>query len=91
MRNVDTQSGSGRIIILEPIFQKKTQLYLKSFGSGRNSDKVRFARAQSEACQAVRVAQNTWFTSKAKEVEKGRIGGKVWKCIRDMQYGRRRL
>ena len=37
----------------------------------------------------MRSAKNTWFTNKADEAEQSRFGRKeVWKCIRDMQYGR---
>ena len=37
-------------------------------------------------------AKNTWFQKKAEEIEKDRFGGKqVWRCIRDMQCGRRGL
>ena len=79
-------------ISLEPILQKKNQLYQKWLGSGRSSDRQRFAKARSEARRAVRAAKNAWFTSKAEEAEQSRFGGKkVWKCIRDMQYGRRGL
>ena len=40
----------------------------------------------------MRAAKNAWFTSKAEEVQRSRFGGKkVWKCIRDMQYGRHEL
>ena len=62
---------------LEPIFQKKNQLYLKWLGSGLSSDKYHFCRVRREARQAVRAAKNTWFTSKAEEAQRGRFGGKV--------------
>ena len=61
-------------------------------GSGLMSDKQNFSRTRSEARRAVRAAKNAWFTSKAEEAQRSRFGGKkVWKCIRDMQYGRRGL
>ena len=48
--------------------------------------------ARGEARRAVRRAKNAWFLERAEEVERERFGGKkVWKCIRDMQRGRRGL
>ena len=77
---------------LEPILRKRNRLYLKWIGSGLMSDKQNFSRNRSEARRAVRAAKNAWFTSKAEEAQQSRFGGKkVWKCIRDMQYGRRGL
>ena len=77
---------------LEPIFKRRNQLYLRWLGSGLSIDKHNFCRARSEARQAVRAAKNAWFTSKAEEAHWSRFGGKkVWKCIRDMQYGQRGL
>ena len=77
---------------LEPIIQRRNQLYLKWLGSGLSSDKQNFCKARSEARRAVRAAKNAWFTSKAEEAQRSRFGGKkVWRCIRDMQYGRRGL
>ena len=77
---------------LEPILQKRNQLYLKWLRSGLSSDKRNFSQARSEARRAVRAAKNAWFTGRAEEAQRSRFGGKlVWKCIRDMQYGRRGL
>ena len=77
---------------LEPILQKRNQLYLKWLRSGLSSDKRNFSQARSEARQAVRAAKNAWFTGRAEEAQRSRFGGKlVWKCIRDMQYGKRGL
>ena len=77
---------------LEPILQKRNQLYLRWLGSGLSSDRQNFSKARSEARRAVRAAKNAWFTSKAEEAQMSRFGGKkVRKCIRDMQYGRRGL
>ena len=40
----------------------------------------------------MRVAKDKWFQRKASEAERGRHGGKLlWKCIRDIQRGRRGL
>ena len=77
---------------LEPILEKRNQLYLKRLGSCLSSDKHNVCRARFEARRAVRIVRNVWFTSKAEEAQQSRFGGKkVWKCIREMQYGRRRL
>ena len=36
--------------------------------------------------------KNTWFLRKAEEIDRERFGGKkVWKGIRDMEWGRRGL
>ena len=76
----------------EPVLQKRNQLYLRRLGSGHSSDRQNFSKVRSEASHAVRAAKNAWFTSKAEEAQRSRFGGKeVWKCIRDMQYGRRGL
>ena len=53
---------------------------------------MRFKQARIIARRAIRAAKNSWFQEKAKEAEKEHFGGKkVWKCIRDMQRGRRGL
>ena len=39
---------------------------------------------------SIREANNSWFRAKAQEAEGERFGGKkVWKCMRDMPFGRR--
>ena len=58
--------------------------------SGKEEDLTRFKVARNEARKSVREAKNSWFRAKAQEAEGERFGGKkVWKCIRDMQFGRR--
>ena len=58
----------------------------------RESDQRKFVRMQRDARKAVREAKNDWFQSKAAEEQRGRHGGKVvWRCIRDIQVGRRGL
>ena len=70
---------------LEPIFQKRNQLYLRWLGSGLSSDRQNFSKARSETRRTVRAAKNAWFTSKAEEAQKSRFRGKnVWKRIKDM-------
>ena len=69
--------------VLEPLFQKRNQLYLRWLGSSLSSDKEMFSKARSEARRAVRDAKNKWFVNKAEEVQKVRFGGKrVWRCIK---------
>ena len=59
-------------------------------GSGR--DRGKFVKTHTKARQAVREAKNAWFQRKALEAERRRNNGKgVWKCIRDIQRGRRGL
>ena len=42
--------------------------------------------------ELVRAAKDAWFQHKVLEAERGRNGGKlVWRCIRDIQWGRRGL
>ena len=62
--------------VLEPLFYKRNQQYLKWLGSGSSSDKVKFSKARSEARRAVRDAKNRWFMDKAEEAQKVRFGGK---------------
>ena len=77
---------------LEPLYDKRNQLYLKWLSTGKDGDLKEFRRARVEARQATREAKNAWFLRKAKEAQAGRNGGKiVWKCIRDIQRGRRGL
>ena len=49
---------------------------------------MRFKVARKEAKKSIREAKNSWFRAKA---QRRRAFGrkKVWKCIRDMQFGRR--
>lgn len=77
---------------LSPLFENRNKLYKKWLSTGRESDKRKFKNARKEARQATRQAKNEWFKQKALTAQAGRHGGKVvWKCIRDMQRGRRGL
>ena len=58
---------------LEPILQKRSQLYLRWLGSCLSSDRQNFSKARSKARRAVRAAKNTWFTSKAEEAQMSRL------------------
>ena len=58
--------------------------------SGKEEDLTRFKVARNEARKSIREAKNSWFRANAQEAEGEHFGGKkVWKCIRDMQFGRR--
>jgi len=62
----------------------------KWLASANRDDLTNFRQARSRARLAIRTAKNTWFQQHAELVEKEKLGGKiVWKCIRDMQRGRR--
>ena len=64
---------------LEPLLQKRNQMYSKWLSSGHNSDKLRFLNARRAVRQAVRAAKNTWFLNKAKEAQKVRFWRKkLW-------------
>ena len=77
---------------LKPLLKRRNDAYSRWLGSRKQADLTRFREARGEARRAVRSAKNAWFLEKAKEVERERFGGKkVWRCIRDMQRGRRGL
>ena len=77
---------------LEPLIQKRNVLYGKWLASNSPTDLAEFRRARGEARQAVRRAKNSWFQAKADEAQRACFSGKiVWKCIRDIQCGRRGL
>ena len=77
---------------LKPLLQRRNDCYRKWLATGRNEDMVRFREVRSAARKAIREAKNRWFQSKAEEAERERFSGKkVWRCIRDMQCGRRGL
>ena len=64
--------------------------YDRCLASGKKEDLKRFKVARNEARKSIREAKNSWFRAKAQEAEGEHFGGeKVWKCIRDMQFGRR--
>ena len=77
---------------LQPLLKVRNEAYSRWLGTRKQVDLTKFREARGEARRAVRRAKNAWFLEKAEEVERGRFGGKmVWKCIRDMQRGRRGL
>ena len=78
--------------LLKPLFEERNRLYTKWLGSGKEDDKKRFLRLRREAKRGAREAKNSWFLRKAAEAQKGQHGGKVvWRCIRDIQRGRKGL
>ena len=77
---------------LQPLLMARNKAYSRWLGTGKQEDLVKFREARGEARRAVRTAKNEWFLAKAEEVEREKFGGKkVWRCIRDMQRGRRGL
>jgi len=77
---------------LQPSLSKRNKLYVKWLATKKSDDYMHFKQARGAAQRAIRQAKNKWFTAKAEEAEKERFGGKkVWKCIRDLQRGRRGL
>ena len=79
-------------VSLIPVLEKRNTLYKKWIRTGVESDKIKYKRARREARLMTREAKNRWFQQKAAEAQKGRNGGKVvWRCIRDIQRGRRGL
>ena len=89
-RQVDWFRESAPII--RPLFQRRNALYNKWLSSGQVSDKEEFKEARKKAQKAIKEAKNNWFSLKAKEAQGGVKSGKVvWKCIREIQRGRRGL
>ena len=77
---------------LRPLFEERNRLHALWLNTGSDRDKRKFVTARTKARQAVREAKNTWFQMKALEAERRRNNGKgIWKCIRDIQHGRRGL
>ena len=77
---------------LKPALQRRNDLYTTWLAT-RGADALsQFRRARGECRRTIREAKNRWFQTKAEEAQRERFGGKkVWRCIRDMQHGRRGL
>ena len=74
---------------LTPLPERRNKLWLNT---GKERDRHKFAAAQSAARKAIRLAKEKWFVHKAEKAERGRHSSKVlWRCIRDIQRGRRGL
>ena len=77
---------------LKPILEERNRFFETWLNSGQDRDRQKFCRAHRNSRRAMRTAKNEWFVKKAQEAERGRNGGKlVWRCIRDLQHGRRGL
>ena len=77
---------------LRPLIEERNRLHASWLNTGSDRDKRKFVKARTKARQAIREAKNAWFQVKALEAERRRNNGKgVWKCIRDMQRGRKGL
>ena len=74
---------------LKSLFSERNRLYVLWISTSKDVYKAKYRRT---ARQAMRGAKDKWFQRKAFEAERGRHGGKLmWKCIRDIQRGRRGL
>ncbi len=76
---------------LKPLIEKRNRMHSLWIGTGRERDKAKWMRACRDTRSRMRAAKNTWFQKKALEAERGKNGKIVWKCIRDIQHGRRGL
>ena len=75
---------------LGPQAQRRNNAYDRWLASGKEEDLTRFKVARNEARKSIREAKNSWFRAKAQEAEGEHFGEKkVWKCIKDKQFGRR--
>ena len=78
--------------VLELLLKKQHKLYTRWLTTKLVADQLSFRQARGTARQAIRDAKNRWFQAKAEEAQRAHFGGKVvWRCIRDMQHGRRGL
>ena len=77
---------------LKPLFVERNRLHTLWLSTGKEENRRKYADARRAARRAVRAAKDAWFQRKVLEAERGRNGGKlVWRCIRDIQRGRRGL
>ena len=77
---------------IELALKERSECYQTWLATGQVGDHIRFAKARSRARRIVREAKYAWFRSKAEAAQNDRFSGKgAWKCIRDMQRGRRGL
>ena len=72
--------------------RNRLHIYALWLSTGRLRDRKKHAETCRCVRQQVRSAKDAWFQRKAAEAEIGRHGGRlVWRCIRDIQRGRRGL
>ena len=79
---------------LKPLFSERNRMHTVCLSNGRETSRRKYADTHRAARLAVRAkaAKDAWFQQKASEAERGRNDGKVvWRCIRDVQRGRRGL
>ena len=77
---------------IKPLLERWTRLYTLWLSTAREGDWKKFVKARSDARRAVRGAKDNWFQRKALEAQRSQFGGKaVWRCVRDIQRGRRGL
>ena len=77
---------------LKPLLDERNAAYVRWLKTHKTEDHLSFKNARSVAKRGIRRAKNNWFQDRAEEAERERFGGKkVWKCIRDMQHGRKGL
>ena len=74
---------------LKILIAERNKLYALWRSTRLERDRKKHARVRRLARKAIRDAKNAWFQHKALEAERGRHGG--WRCIRDIQRGRRGL
>ena len=81
------QDNSSKI---RSLIEKRNKMYSLWLSTGMQRDKHKFVTARTDARRTIRIAKEEWFMHKAEEAERGRHNGKMlWRCIRDIQRGRR--
>ena len=59
---------------LDSMFEQRNELYSRWLSSGKETDRMKFVKARSDARQAIRETKNRWFKQKATEAQQGRSG-----------------
>ena len=76
----------------KPLVAERNRLYVLWLSTGHKRDKKKHGNAHRIVRWVISVAKNAWFQCKVLEAERGRQSGRlVWRCIRDIQRGRRGL
>ena len=93
-KDSDDMSTAGRPLqqqYIEEVLERATSAWPEERTVEERWEVMSSALLESlEARKSIREAKNSWFRAKAQEAEGEHFGGKkVWKCIRDMQLGRR--
>ena len=75
---------------LRPQLQQRNNAYDRWLASEKEEDLTRFKVDRNEVRKSITEAKNSWFRARhRREKESILWGKKVWKCVRDMQFGRR--